>query len=120
MGLTPFFYSGGEGGIDSNRLRAILTPSGRTACVQNASAFCRTGLSSRTLYWKYKTGPQGPRFIFLAERAGFEPAVRYHRTLAFQASTLNHSATSPDTILRRCRCERLFANPYFGRHIDTR
>ena len=33
--------------------------------------------------------------IFLAERGGFEPPVRYHRTLAFQASTLNHSATSP-------------------------
>ena len=31
----------------------------------------------------------------LAERGGFEPPVRYHRTLAFQASTLNHSATSP-------------------------
>jgi len=38
-GLPHF---GGEGGIDSNRLRAILTPSGRTACVQNATAFCRT------------------------------------------------------------------------------
>ena len=34
----------------------------------------------------------------MAEKAGFEPAVRYKRTLAFQASALNHSATSP-TIL---------------------
>ena len=33
---------------------------------------------------------------YLAERGGFEPPVRYHRTLAFQASTLNHSATSPN------------------------
>jgi hypothetical protein len=32
----------------------------------------------------------------LAEKAGFEPAVRYKRTLAFQASALNHSATSPN------------------------
>ena len=31
----------------------------------------------------------------LAERAGFEPAVRYKRTLAFQASALSRSATSP-------------------------
>ena len=33
--------------------------------------------------------------LYLAEKAGFEPAVRYKRTLAFQASALNHSATSP-------------------------
>ena len=31
----------------------------------------------------------------LAEREGFEPSVRYYRTLAFQASALNHSAISP-------------------------
>ncbi len=31
----------------------------------------------------------------MAEKAGFEPAVRYKRTLAFQASALSHSATSP-------------------------
>ena len=35
-------------------------------------------------------------FHILAEREGFEPSVRYHRTLAFQASTLNHSAISPN------------------------
>ena len=34
----------------------------------------------------------------MAEKAGFEPAVRYKRTLAFQASALNHSATSPNVI----------------------
>ena len=33
---------------------------------------------------------------YVAERAGFEPAVRYKRTLAFQASALSHSATSPN------------------------
>ena len=32
----------------------------------------------------------------LAEREGFEPSVRYHRTPTFQAGTLNHSATSPE------------------------
>jgi hypothetical protein len=33
---------GGRCGFDSDRLPAILTPAGRTACVQNAIAFCRT------------------------------------------------------------------------------
>lgn len=46
--MGPLIF-GGEGGIDSNRLKAILTPPGRTACVQNATAFCRTGFSSLTL-----------------------------------------------------------------------
>ena len=31
----------------------------------------------------------------VAERAGFEPAVRRYRTLAFQASAFDRSATSP-------------------------
>ena len=31
----------------------------------------------------------------MAERAGFEPAVRGYRTLAFQASAFDRSATSP-------------------------
>tara|TARA_Y100000768_G_scaffold157060_1_gene117208 strand:+ start:1875 stop:2183 length:309 start_codon:yes stop_codon:yes gene_type:complete len=35
-------------------------------------------------------------FKSVAEREGFEPSVRYYRTLAFQASALNHSAISPD------------------------
>ena len=34
-------------------------------------------------------------FKSVAEREGFEPSVRYYRTLAFQASALNHSAISP-------------------------
>lgn len=33
--------------------------------------------------------------IIVAEKAGFEPAVRYYRTHAFQACTFNHSVTSP-------------------------
>ena len=41
----------------------------------------------------------------VAERAGFEPAVRYKRTLAFQASALSLSATSP-TIFN-CTSERV-------------
>ena len=44
---------------------------------------------------KQKGPARGP-FHFLAERAGFEPAVRYKRTLAFQASALSRSATSPN------------------------
>ena len=31
----------------------------------------------------------------MAERAGFEPAVRYERTHAFQACSISHSDTSP-------------------------
>lgn len=33
--------------------------------------------------------------LMVAEKAGFEPAVRYYRTHAFQACTFNHSVTSP-------------------------
>ncbi len=33
--------------------------------------------------------------FYAAERAGFEPAVRFWRTPAFQASTFSHSVTSP-------------------------
>ena len=50
--------------------------------------------SSTTLGEKNKRPLKGP-LIFLAEKAGFEPAVRYKRTLAFQASALSRSATSP-------------------------
>ena len=48
---------------------------------------------------KSKMGPHGPHFQFLAEREGFEPSVRYHRTPTFQAGTLNHSATSPKLLM---------------------
>ncbi len=36
-----------------------------------------------------------PGRSLLAERAGFEPARRGHRLLAFEASAFIHSATSP-------------------------
>ncbi len=31
----------------------------------------------------------------MAEREGFEPSVRFWRTLTFQASAFDHSATAP-------------------------
>ena len=42
-----------------------------------------------------KLGSEAIAFIDVAERAGFEPAVRRYRTLAFQASAFDRSATSP-------------------------
>jgi hypothetical protein len=58
----------------------------------------------------------------LAERAGFEPAVRGYRTLAFQASAFDRSATSPSLLGRRTlpeprnRCNSLedVQNPLAG------
>src|SRR6478735_3762268 len=41
-----------------------------------------------------KTAREGP-FLFLAERVGFEPTVRYERTPDFESGTIDHSATSP-------------------------
>ena len=43
----------------------------------------------------------------LAERAGFEPAVGYEPTHAFQACDLNHSSTFP----RRAEYSRLACSP---------
>ena len=43
-----------------------------------------------------KTRPQGPRFVFLAERVGFEPTVRVNRTPDFESGPFDHSGTSPD------------------------
>jgi len=41
--------------------------------------------------------PFGAHFVRPKSRRDFvEPAVRYKRTLAFQASALSRSATSPD------------------------
>jgi hypothetical protein len=34
----------------------------------------------------------------LAEREGFEPSVRFWRTLTFQASAFDHSATAPHAL----------------------
>ena len=33
--------------------------------------------------------------VLLAERVGFEPTVRFHRTPDFESGTFDHSATSP-------------------------
>jgi hypothetical protein len=43
-------------------------------------------------------GPSMRALLRLAERAGFEPAKRGYRLLAFQASAFDHSATSPDAL----------------------
>ena len=43
-----------------------------------------------------KTAQMGGFLSVLAERAGFEPAVGYYPTHAFQACDLNHSSTSPE------------------------
>ena len=37
-------------------------------------------------------------FLLLAEREGFEPSIRYKRIHTFQACSLSHSDTSPDSI----------------------
>src|ERR1700757_4705888 len=39
------------------------------------------------------------RIELLAERVGFEPTVRYNRTLDFESSAFDHSATSPATVV---------------------
>ena len=64
-----FSFSGGEGGIDSNRLRPILAPAGRASRVQNAGAFCRTGSSSLPLCWKTKR-PRKGAFSFSGGEGG--------------------------------------------------
>jgi hypothetical protein len=47
-------------------------------------------------YWDRLARSVGPLSRNLAERAGFEPAKRGYRLLAFQASAFDHSATSPN------------------------
>ena len=36
-------------------------------------------------------------YTMFAERAGFEPAIRFRRIHAFQACLFNHSSISPDS-----------------------
>ena len=36
--------------------------------------------------------------LYLAEREGFEPSIRYKRIHTFQACSLSHSDTSPESI----------------------
>ena len=51
-----------------------------------------------------RKSPQSRAFVHLAEKAGFEPAVGYEPTHAFQACDLNHSSISPckSVIIRPC------------------
>ena len=42
-----------------------------------------------------KKRPRALFALFVAEQAGFEPAVGYEPTHAFQACDLNHSSTAP-------------------------
>ncbi|MEN3365333.1 MAG: hypothetical protein V7606_2607 [Burkholderiales bacterium] len=37
--------------------------------------------------------------LILAERVGFEPTVRQRRTLDFESSAFDHSATFPDSVV---------------------
>jgi len=59
--LLSIFFDG-KGGIDSNRLRVILIPTGCTACVQNANEFCRTG---------FDPGPATPVLIPAGRVSGY-------------------------------------------------
>ena len=55
-----------------------------------------TGLRTAETPLPFKVlGAIASKKIQLAEKAGFEPAVRYYRTHAFQACTFSRSVTSP-------------------------
>ena len=75
---SPGSCIGGEGGIDSNRLKAILTPAGRTACVQNAFAFCRTSAFQSTSHSQKQIGARWAPIIFW--RRGWDSNPRYGKT----------------------------------------
>ena len=90
-----FLFTGGEGGIDSDRLWAILTPAGRTSCVQNAGAFCRThGFELHVSSGNKKSPLKGASFV-----TGGEGGIRTHgtrkRTPDFESGPFDHSGTSP-------------------------
>ena len=51
--------------------------------------------------------------ILSAERAGFEPAIRFRRIHTFQACSFNHSDTSPDASFLRSGCKYLFYQAIF-------
>ncbi len=95
-------YFGGERGI-GRCAPSIGRPQGhflRPLRASNSATPVCSNRSSSTSLGKNAKGPKKGPFDILAEREGFEPSVRYHRTLAFQASTLNHSAISPNSISR--------------------
>jgi hypothetical protein len=61
-----------------------------------AAAWFEQGSKAHTsLGDKNEKGPDGPIFVFLAERVGFEPTVRGYRTPDFESGSFDHSDTSP-------------------------
>ena len=59
-----------------------------------------------------KNAPHGA--CVLAERAGFEPAVGYEPTHAFQACDLNHSSISPGCLARSACTEQVAEYSKYG------
>ena len=95
----PFYFSGGEGGIQLARFASSLQ-----TC-RYAAAFVEQGSKSSTHSAKIQNAPEGA-FHILAERVGFEPTVRENRTPDFESGPFDHSGTSPmlrcgDEIVRR-------------------
>ena len=86
----------------SRCLRDSLIPRGardRLRRPARAVLACRTlKLRPHARFNKLKRHPAGCLFN-LAEREGFEPAVRGYRTPDFESGTFNHSATSPDGLV---------------------
>ncbi len=94
------FVSGGEGGI----ARLIPEPHPPRYALRASlrlSKFVPTNLSNRVAssthpHQQKQKKPLAGLFLFLAERVGFEPTVRYKRTPDFESGTFDHSATSPE------------------------
>ena len=59
---------------------------------------------------RYKKTGTKPVFLYLAEREGFEPSIRYKRIHTFQACAFNHSATSPKSQLFKSYMNRATAS----------
>ncbi len=112
---SPFFLSGGEGGLSGASMHPTLPRyalQGQPTAVRFCS--CRTveprrGFSSPRIrgvdhynnrlhlpnVGQEKSRPVGGFLLYLAERGGFEPPRRYKRLPDFESGTFNHSATSP-------------------------
>ena len=81
--------------------------------------------SKLTISVNKKCHPMATFLIYLAEREGFEPSIRYKRIHTFQACAFDHSATSPNFVL--CQFQIYFF-PYIAHaacacdsyHPDTR
>lgn len=77
-------------------------PFGRPSVVQNGNPAILSNLRGFSSILSRKTKLKTLRvfnFVF-TEREGFEPSVRYERTHAFQACSLNHSDISPKQRVR--------------------